>query len=527
MIVFSENLAAQLRYLPMEHFYKDRVFGVTLELDSNTYFRKKTQNFGAFFPVLETQAYAVRDLDANPKTNSWLKRKLFDEHFFENKNDDFFITFDILADLSLGRDLKDTENKSYFFNTRGIHVNGGIGKYFGFFSNLRENQARFLDYQVLELEKGGFVNINSTGNIIQAGAFVSGGNRTKTFKVDGFDFAYVTGGFLFQPNKNITFAFGNNPIFIGAGHRSLFYSDHSNMFPHVRINWQIHPKINAQIVSGQHLNIIRMTLNTPGTERLYEKKGYTLKFINFTPIPSLQLSLFEGTSWLRYDNDRIQRVHPLFYNPLPLINPILIGQQAERSHTILGFQGIWNPLRSLHVYSQVAWNELKNFRPSLQFGMRLSEPFRIRHLHLLLEANSIPENMYRHENPRLHYINNNVSIAHPLGAGVEEILGRLTYEWKRIGFSLQANAIRTVQNPNNGMNGISLAPLPAPTGVEFKESIIGFGQFDLFYRFNKRSNLQIFSTLIFRQERIPGKIKETFYLGFGMRTALSNRYFDL
>ena len=432
-----------------------------------------------------------------------------------------------MADLSLGRDLRDPENKNYFFNTRGVHVNGGIGKYFGFFSNLRENQARFLDYQVKELRKGGVITQNPNGNLNQNGSFVSGGNRTKAFKGDAFDFAYVTGGLLFQPSKKVIFTFGNNPIFIGVGHRSLFYSDHSNMFPHLRMSWEISPKINAQIVYGQHLNLIRMTLNTPGTERLYEKKGYTMKFLNFTPIKSLQLSIFEGTSWLRYENDNIRRVDPLYYNPLPLINPAIIGFQAERSHTILGAQGIWNPVSSIHFYTQVASNNINFSEPALQLGMRLSEPFKIRNLHLLIEANRVPETMYRHENPRLNYINNNMSMAHPIGTGIDEIVGRISYEWKRIGFNLQANAIRTVQNTQNKVNGLSLAPLPLPANANYREAIIGIGQFDLLYRFNKRSNLQLFFTALYRLERVSGIDHETLYFGFGMRTPLSNRYFDL
>jgi hypothetical protein len=524
---FVNNAFAQLRLLPMEHYYKDRAFSVTLERDTNDLVKNKVGNFGGFFPAFESQTYQTSELSAAKNRSTWFGRKLFDEHFFEYKNNEFFITFDILADLSLGRDLRDPKDKNYFFNTRGVHVNGGIGKYFGFFSNLRENQARFLDYQVKELRKGGNVSTNNSGNTNQSGTFISGGNRTKAFKEDAFDFAYVTGGLLFQPSKNIIFTFGNNPIFIGAGHRSLFYSDHSNMFPHLRMSWAISSKINAEIVYGQHLNLIRMTLNTPGTERLYEKKGYTMKFINFTPFKSLQLSIFEGTTWLRYDTNNVGRVDALYYNPLPFINPVVQGLQATRNHTIIGAQGIWSPWQSLHIYSQIASNNLDKFVPSLQLGMRLSEPFKIRDLHLLVEANRIPETMYRHDNPRLNYINNNMALAHPIGAGIDEIVGRVSYEWKRIGFNLQANAIRTVQNTQNEVNGLSLAPLPLPSNANYREAIIGFGQFDLLYRFNKRSNLQLFATALYRLERVAGVDHETLYFGFGMRTPLSNRYFDL
>lgn len=527
LVVIQFNIIAQLSFLPLEHYYRDRVFGGAKFEDTLSQRTYETKNFGAFFPVLESQSYRLSHLEKNRERNTWLGRKLFNEHFFEYSNEEFFITMDFLGDVSLGKDFRDSLNKRYFYNSRGVQVSGGIGKYFGFFSNLRENQARFLDYQVKELRKGGPINVNSQGNMGQGGAFVSGANRTKPFKVDAFDFAYVTGGLIFQPHKKVTMTFGNNPLFIGAGHRSLFYSDHSNMFTHLRIQFELTDWFNAQVVYGQQFNNIRMSLFTPGTERLSEKKGYTLKYLNFTPFKSLQISLFEGTSWLRYDNDNIGRVHPLFYNPISFINPAVLNLQGERSHTILGAQLIFNPVNCLHLYSQIASNDLKTRDQALQLGLRLSEPFKIRDLHFLIEANRIPESSYRHANPRLNYINNNVSLAHPIGTGVDEILMRVSYEWKRIGINVQSNAIKTVQNTQNGVNGISLAPITTNNNIVYQESIIGFGQVDLFYRFNRKSNAQVFTTFIYRQERVSGKTNETVYFGIGMRTALSNRYFDL
>jgi hypothetical protein len=521
------NVLAQLTYLPLDQYYRDRTFGVTLEGESNQNFKNQPYRFGGFFPAFEHQSFQLSALNASQNRGTWLGRKLFDEHFFEFKNDEVFINFDILADLSIGRDSQDPMNKQYYYNTRGIQVNGGIGKYFGFFSTLRENQARFLDYQVKELRKGGTISTTQNGNLTQGGAFVSGAGRTKPFQDNAYDFAFVTGALFVKPSKNLIITFGNNPLFIGAGHRSLFYSDHSNMFPHVRFSWEISKYINAQIVYAQHNNLIKMALNTPGTERLFEKKGYTLKYINFIPFKSLQFSLFEGSSWLRYDNNNIERVHPLYYNPIPFLNPAILGQKGTNAHILLGMQAIWNVWHSIHLYSQFAFDNIGVSDPSVQVGMRFSEPLKIKNLHLQFEANRIPAAAYQHENRRLNYINNNVSLAHPLGAGVEEILGRINYEWKRIGFLAQANIIRTVQNTQNSVNGIPLTPLTISIDASYTPTIIGFTQFDLFYRFNKRSNLQIFTSMIYRRESLTNQTNNTLYFGFGMRTALSNRYFDL
>jgi len=55
-------------------------------------------------------------------TGNWLLRKAFHEHLFEFKQPDWSVKMDLLADLSLGRDL--ASNTNTWLNTRGFWVQG-------------------------------------------------------------------------------------------------------------------------------------------------------------------------------------------------------------------------------------------------------------------------------------------------------------------------------------------------------------------------------------------------------------------
>jgi hypothetical protein len=531
LLVF--NTSAQLRFIPLEQFYRDRTFlEPSNEGSSNT---KKAHRVPTFFPVLETEYHNVSSIDTTKNRSTWFGRKLFDEHFFQNVSDEYFVSIDPIVNLSAGRDRRDINQASYFQNTRGIRVTGGIGRYFGFYSTLQENQARFVDYKSAYIKWRGEYYPTSSGNFVRTNGFVPGAARTKDFKTDGFDFAFVTGGIIIQAARDFTISLGNGPMFVGAGYRSLFLSDHSNMAPSLRFSIKLHDKLHAEIIYAQHLNLVRTQLINVGTEAFYQKKGFTAKYITYTPVKQFQISLFEGTSWQRWTDTEALRAHSLIFNPLPLINPAILGLKHQRSNTVLGLNAVYSPLSWLHIYSQIAIDNFKNPTPALQAGIRITEPFGINNLHAILEANIVPETFYQHDNSRLNYIHNNTALAHPMGAGFNEILGRLNYEFRRIGFSLSGNLYQTIYYTQSNFYGTPLLavakpPQPNPSGgppVPPVESVIALGQIDFYYRFNRKNNLQIFASALYRDARARGGFQDqTLFFNFGIRTLLSNQYFD-
>ena len=67
-------------------------------------------------------------------SDSWWKRKLFNEHLVQLQGKDYWFTIDPIFDLQVGKDI-DADFNTTFNNTRGFYVQGGLGKkteFFGF-----------------------------------------------------------------------------------------------------------------------------------------------------------------------------------------------------------------------------------------------------------------------------------------------------------------------------------------------------------------------------------------------------------
>ncbi len=64
-------------------------------------------------------------------SNSWWSKKLYDEHLVQLQGKDYWFTVDPIFDLSVGKD-SDADFNSTFNNTRGLLVQGGLGKKLNF-----------------------------------------------------------------------------------------------------------------------------------------------------------------------------------------------------------------------------------------------------------------------------------------------------------------------------------------------------------------------------------------------------------
>ena len=519
----------QQRFFPVQHFYKDRIYQWQLNTGEDTIDLHSPSTFqytgASFFPETEAQLFQLKELNTDTKQRKWVGRKIFQEHFFEIKGKEYYITIDPIIDFSMGRDLRDSEPINYFQNTRGIEIKGDILDNISFFTNLRENQQRFLDYQTDYIAAHGEYYLNPSVGYVQQNGSIPGAARTKPFKEGAFDFAYVTGAITYRPIKQIGLSLGNNMHFVGSGYRSLLLSDHAANAPYARISYTINPKLSGEVIYAQYLNLLRSELQTE-TERQYEKKGFSVHYFTYKPIKKLAISLFESTVWDRGDTSTIRRVHGLYYNPVPVVNTAVLGTSSNRTNSMLGLNVLATLPLHFHVYGQFAMDNFSKIDPAYQVGFRWSQPFSIRELYLQAEYNSVPKGFYGHPNSRLTHTHNNLPLAHPFGSGFSEIVGRISYEWKRIAITSKTNLYHTSVDPITQQFGDQLYVVPvSPSGVSENGKIL-IQQLDLLYRFNRMNNLQIFATVLYRTARFPSQTTDTFYIGFGVRTQLSNHYFD-
>jgi len=520
----------QQQFYPIQDFYKDRLYNWHFShkkdsLEKGWAVTTFRYNGASFFPETESQTMSLKSLNLDTKDRKWVGRKVFQEHFFEIKGKDYYITIDPIMDFSMGRNLRDTATVNYFQNTRGFEVRGDILGNISFFSNFRENQQRFVDYQSDYIAAHGEYYPTPSGYVQQNGS-VPGAARTKPFKVDGYDFAFVTGAITYRPIKQIGLSLGNNMHFVGSGYRSILLSDHAANAPYFRVSYAINKKLSGEVIYSQHLNLLRTEIQTVDTERQYEKKGFTVHYFTYKPINVISISVFESTVWDRGDSLELRRVHGMYYNPVPIVNSTVLGTKGNRTNSMLGLNLLATLPLNFHLYGQLAIDDFTKIDPAYQFGFRWSQPFNVRDLFIQGEYNVVPSGFYGHPNSRLNFIHNNLPLVHPFGSGFSEIVGRISYEWKRIALSSKTNLYSTTHDPITNQYGDQLYVIPVASSGNVEKGRIIIQQIDLMYRFNRMNNMQIFATVLYRTSRFPNQVNDTFYVGFGLRTQLSNHYYD-
>ena len=432
------------------------------------------------------------------------------------KGDGYYLTISPAFNFSAGIDLEDTLNTRLTRNTRGFLVEGDLLNKVSFSTSFYENQVTFARYARGYFDEVGELYHSANGYSTQ-NAVIPGEGRTKLFKDFGYDYGYAVGNLIYRPWDKLTVAIGNNTHFIGSGHRSLLLSDNSYFAPHFRVDWEIHPKFHARFVRAKFLNLLRRTAKT-SAEFYYEAKGYSVNYFTWMPSEKLNISLFEGVLWNRGDSVTYRPANPLFYNPVPCIASVL-GENEVNS--MIGINASYQLSETNRIYGQVAIPNWSFERTGFQVGYRGYNFFGLTDFMIQAEFNYIPEEMYAAQNPRLNYVHYNLPIGHIRGDGVQEIILRSNYEYKRayvdvlVSYMMLSNFNPRGLLPTNGL-------IDPGTESSFNTTNI---QLELGYRFNRKMNLSVFGRGVIRRSTAEDPINGTIFQA-GMRTALFNQYDD-
>lgn len=505
-IVLLINLPAfgQQNTLLMHSFYKDRMY------ESN-YIPSYKGN--GFYPVLESEHDLSQNLKDSTKQYYDLTAVLFKKHLLEFKGDDYYLTISPAIDFTYARDLEDTAATKLFQNTRGVYVEGDLFKNFSFSTSFFENQSRNARYESLYYTTHGELYPKSNGYSMQ-NAVLPGAGRTKDFKEGGFDYAYAIGNIVYKATDWLTIIGGNNQQFIGDGYRSLLLSDNSYSAPYYRLIFKLNNKWSFNYLRSKQLNLIRKPISST-VESYYDPKSYAVNYVSYQATPTLAISFFEGSQYSRGDSLNSKRANPLYFNPIPFVGGFALSDQDVFS--IYGLNIGWTLKERTRIYSQITTNSAFN-DAGIQLGVRLSEPFNTNNLFVQIEGNHVGNSLYHSSNPRLNYAHYNLPLAHPKGEGFTEFIVRGNYEWNRIYIDLKA-----IYYLLNNYSSVDLLPINIDTQHE-SYSVL-YGATELGYRFNKKYNLNLFGSLIYRSTTQEFGINATI-VNIGLRTGLINHYTD-
>jgi hypothetical protein len=538
--LISALLSAQQNY-PL-----NREFGLPLDREINKVhkaspsaseeIREKTDSTfslpgepSCFKPYLIT-----RDQLPKNKTVPLLKRKLLQENLFiiRDSATQFYCTIDPMVNFEGGKDQDDPAHRTLSVNTRGFLIRGGVGKNFVFESTFFENQSYLPHY---------------LDSFARASQVIPGQGRWKTFKQNGFDYSMSGGNISYTPNKHINVQAGTGKHFIGDGYRSLFLSDNAFNYPYLRITTTF-GRFEYTNLYASLMDLTFSRAHIPaGTEHLYEKKSASFQFLSVRVTRRIQLGLFQGLICQAADSTNRQHLDAYYYNPVIGVSALHYGF-GDPNHVMMGSTLKIKVCDYFTLYGQYLLDNVSqngsgspDNRQGFQAGAKCYDVFKIKRLHLQLEYNQVRPYTYAADNSSQSWTHYGQPLADPMGANFKEAIAILNYNVKRFHVELkwihaQLGADSTGKNLGGNVFASDLSSYTGNTGYglnsQSNQMLQGIKtNLDIYdvhvsYLVNPAYNLNLFAGVMMRDYRNAYTDLKTNYIYFGLRTSLTNLYYD-
>lgn len=468
--------------------------------------------------------------------NSWLEKKLWNEHFFQFQGEDYWITVNPILDVRLGRASGDVT--STFQNTRGIQAQAGLGDKLVISTTIFESQGRFADYYnqyAMSIKPAG-------GNP----AIIPGIGIAKQFKTDAFDFPSADANITFAPSKMINLQLGYGRNFIGDGYRSLLLGDAASPYPYFKINttfWKI-----KYTNTYMWLKDVREDVTD---ERTYATKFMANHYLSWNVTKRWNLGFFESVVWTN-SNDRGFDAN--FINPIIFYRTVEFTSSSRSGNAVLGLTTKYKFNNQFNFYGQFILDEFslgdikkqdqswKN-KYGYQFGLKYYNAFSVPNLLLQLEYNNVRPYVYSHSEPITNYGHNNQSMGNAWGGNTRELIAaaryhkgryfadaKLTYGIKGFDFDTETDSFNYGGNSYKDYD----ENRPFDTGVKIgqgnKTSIV-IADLQAGYLVNPATNLKFFANYMYRSfdpktETATIKNTTTSWFTVGIRSDIFNWYFD-
>ena len=469
-------------------------------------------------------------------TDSWLGRKLFNEHFVEVQGKDYWFTVDPFFDLQVGKDAE-ADFSSTYNNTRGIYIQAGLGKRLNLTTSIYESQGRFADYYNQYAE-----SLKAYG---PDPAIIPGRGIAKRFKDNSYDYPVAEAYLSYTPTDFLNVQFGHGKNFIGDGYRSLFQSDVASPYPFLKLNttfWKIKYTSTWMWLKDVRPEVV--------VDDAFLTKYMANHYLSWNVSKRLNVGLFESVMWAD-TNGRGFDVN--YLNPIIFFRAIEFETGQGAGNAILGLSSKYKWNNKVNLYGQFILDEFslgdvkageKSWKNKFgfQLGAKYFNAFKVDNLLLQAEYNRVRPYTYSHNTQILNYGHFNQPMAHLWGANFRELvlIGRYNYKrWNAdakfiIGqrgfdfntdedsFSYGGDIYRNYNDRN------------ADTGIEIgqgNKTNSFMAEIEAGYLLNPATNLKVFTNIIYRDFN-PDAItattmdSNTLWFSVGVRTDLFNWYKD-
>lgn len=519
--------------IPFTHSYYAQFDSAINQVGSNNHTGSKPLTYNEVAPYFN---FKQENDKLMKNVDSWLEKKLWNEHFFQFQGEDYWITVNPLLDVRLGRASGNVT--STFQNTRGIQAQAGLGDKLVISTTVFESQGRFADYYnqyAMSIKPSG-------GNP----AIIPGIGIAKQFKTDAFDFPSADANITFAPSKMINLQLGYGRNFIGDGYRSLLLGDAASPYPYFKINtsfWKI-----KYTNTYMWLKDVRADVTD---ERTYATKFMANHYLSWNVTKRWNLGFFESVVWTN-SNDRGFDAN--FINPIIFYRTVEFTSSARSGNAVLGLTTKYKFNNQFNFYGQFILDEFslgdikkqeqswKN-KYGYQLGLKYYNAFSVPNLLLQLEYNSVRPYVYSHSQPITNYGHNNQSLGNAWGGNTRELIAaaryhkgryfadvKLTYGIKGFDFDTDTDSFNYGGNIYKDYD----VDRPFNTGVKIgqgnKTSIV-IADLQAGYLVNPATNLKFFANYMYRSfdpttETLTMKNSTTSWFTVGIRSDIFNFYFD-
>ncbi len=435
--------------------------------------------------------------------------KTLKEHLFEFEGEDFTLYIDPVLDLNVGLDFGDTsswqDTVTLYNNTRGAAIYGRIGDRVSFHATAFENQTNLPFWLFNYTDSLGVIPGQGRWKLINGSRGRDYNSSTGLISIKAADWLYVH--------------FGHGKHFIGNGYRSMLLSDVAFNYPYIRIQaesrnqkWR-YTTVNAELNSLNRLPIGEVP------ESMFSKKGFSFRYLSYMPHPRIELGLYEGVIWQRWDSTGTQRYPAAYFTPLPVASA-LYGLDSTQN-VVAGLNIKLKLADQSFLYGQAVIDQNGEGFSGYQAGIFLGRVFR--NLRLRVEYNDGGEGLFTHRTPLQNYTHMNQGLAHPLGTNFSEGLFILRHERKRWWSELKI--VR--QWHDDGARGAIFTASDVLPEIAPEKGNTWLADVQLGYLLNPTSNMNALIGWAYRdRETESGHLISSFYY-FGFRVALFNRYYDV
>jgi hypothetical protein len=275
------------------------------------------------------------------------------------------------------------------------------------------------------------------------------------------------------------------------------------------------------------------------------KKWGVFHYLDWNVSNRLSFGFFDSIIWANTDDQGHARGFDFSY-----INPLIFLRTVEASNgspdnALIGFTGKYKLTDGITAYGQFTLDEFeaKNFfsnkgsyrnKYGFQLGLRGANMFNIKGLNYLIETNNVKPYTYSERSSILSYSANSEPLAHPWGANFREVVGLLSYSYKRFDFSGELDYGHyglDINNLNYGKDIFLSYQQPVQlfgnyTGQGLTTNMV-YVQGKIAYLLNPKYNLRLELGGIFRNEKNSSFLDRSTMITFGLRSSFRNMYTDL